>query len=187
MVGEKTLHQHYGCRLTCHMVNLRAQRLAGLYGRFPSKSSTNTAHAAEPSLPTKPISGNRFSIPTNKLVAGYPNRMPSFQIHTFSEEQILDLIEYIKSLSRVVDSDGSFQFRPAAGPATQPTDCRARIENPPFSNYQAQTNNWITSMASHPLHARIPDSPARPILNDEVLDRLLAADQRPQLHRRAST
>ena len=91
-LAGKKLFTLYGCN-TCH--GQYAPTLAGLYGRpvdvIDDHGSRRTVIADEAYL--------RESIlyPDAKLVVGYPNRMPSFK-STLSEEQILDLVEYIKSL-----------------------------------------------------------------------------------------
>ncbi len=126
--GER-LFTYYGC-ITCH--GTYAPTLAGLYGSpvevVDEHGNRRTVIADEEYL--------RESIlyPANQLVVGYPNRMPSFK-GSISEEQLVDLIEYIKSLS------GSAAIAPHAGTGegatTQPNDFEPRITNPPFSSHRA--------------------------------------------------
>jgi cytochrome c oxidase subunit 2 len=126
--GRK-LFEQYGCA-TCH--GQYAPTLAGLYGRtvevIDDSGNRRQTVADETYL--------RESIlyPNQKLVTGYPNRMPSFK-SSLSEEQLYDLIQYIKSLSGGADT-GPYQGAPT-GPATQPVDSEQKIANPPFSNYRA--------------------------------------------------
>jgi cytochrome c oxidase subunit 2 len=127
-ISGKKLFALYGCN-TCH--GQYSPTLAGLYGRpvdvIDEQGNRRTVIADEAYL--------RESIlyPDAKLVVGYPNRMPSYK-STLSEEQILDLIEYIKSLSGAAQTapyDG-----PSLGPTTQPSDAEPKIGNPPFANYR---------------------------------------------------
>jgi cytochrome c oxidase subunit 2 len=87
VVGAQ-LYQSYGCA-ACHGV--RAPTLAGLYMSKVVLDNGKTIIADDAYL--------RESIvePAAKLVAGYGPIMPSFQ-GQLSEEQIFDLIEYVKSL-----------------------------------------------------------------------------------------
>jgi cytochrome c oxidase subunit 2 len=85
--GEKLFSQ-YACN-TCH--GQRAPTLAGLFGSTVHLQGGTTVVADEDYI--------RESIlqPSAKLVAGYPPIMPIFQ-NQLSEEQVTDLIAYIKSL-----------------------------------------------------------------------------------------
>lgn len=87
VVGAQ-LYQSYGCA-ACHGV--RAPTLAGLYNSKVILDDGRTVIADDTYL--------RESIvdPAAKLVAGYGPIMPTFR-GQLSEEQIFDLIEYIKSL-----------------------------------------------------------------------------------------
>ncbi len=69
----------------------RASTLAGLYG--------STVRLQDGSSVTADENYIRESIlqPSAKIVAGYPPIMPIFQ-GQLSEEQVTDLVEYIKSL-----------------------------------------------------------------------------------------
>jgi len=124
----KKLFAMYGCE-SCH--GQYGPTLAGLYGTPVQVTDEHgvrrTVVADEAYL--------RESIlyPSVKIVVGYPNRMPSFK-STLSEEQVLDLIEFIKSLSGAAVV-GPYQG-PSLGPATQPTDAEPKINNPPFANYR---------------------------------------------------
>jgi cytochrome c oxidase subunit 2 len=127
-LAGKKLFTLYGCN-TCH--GQYGPTLAGLYGHsvdiIDDHGVRRTVVADEAYL--------RESIiyPDAKLVYGYPNRMPSFK-STLSEEQILDLIEYIKSLGGAAET--SPYVGPPIGAATQPTDAEPKITNPPFANYR---------------------------------------------------
>jgi cytochrome c oxidase subunit 2 len=127
-VAGKKLFELYGCN-TCH--GQYGPTLAGLYGTqvevIDEHGIRRTVIADEAYL--------RESIlyPNVKLVVGYPNRMPSFK-STLSEEQLLDLVQYIKSLSGAA---ATAPYKgPPLGPATQPGGAEPRIENPPFANYR---------------------------------------------------
>ncbi len=93
------LFSTYGCA-QCH--GQLAPTLAGLYGRPVQLDNGKTVVADENYI--------RESIlnPPAKLVANYPARMPSFR-GQLSEEQLIDLVAYIKSLG-------------AAAPVTQPVN-----------------------------------------------------------------
>ncbi|HEX4797593.1 MAG TPA: cytochrome c oxidase subunit II [Humisphaera sp.] len=127
VAGQK-LFMQYGC-VNCH--GLYAPTLAGLYGRpvdvIDEQGKHRTVIADESYL--------RESIlnPSAKLVAGFPNRMPSFR-SSLSEEQLMQLLEYIKSLSGAADT-GPYRGN-AAGPATQPVGTPPPIGNPPFTPYR---------------------------------------------------
>ena len=122
LAGEQ-MFRTYGC-ITCHAS--MAPTLAGLYGRpvqvVDDNGKTITVTADEAYL--------RESIldPAAKLVVGYPNRMPSFK-GELSEEQLMQLIEYIKSLSGAADT-GPYDKKLEQGPTTQPTPFQPMITNP---------------------------------------------------------
>lgn len=127
-VAGKKLFALYGCN-TCH--GQYGPTLAGLYGTpvqvIDQHGNRRTVIADEAYL--------RESIlyPDVKLVTGYPNRMPSFK-STLSEEQLLDLVQYIKSLTGAAET--APYKGPLLGPATQPSGAELRIENSPFANYR---------------------------------------------------
>jgi cytochrome c oxidase subunit II len=88
--GER-LYMKYGCN-TCH--GSKAPTLAGLMGRSVKLQSGETITADETYIRESILNS------TAKIVAGYPPLMPSFRAQ-FSEEQIMQLIAYIKSLTPV--------------------------------------------------------------------------------------
>jgi cytochrome c oxidase subunit 2 len=105
------LYISYGCA-TCH--GARAPTLAGLYGSDvrvldQRANRTTTVKADETYL--------RESIlfPDAKLVLGYPPIMPSFR-GQLTEEQIFDLIAYVKSLGASM-SPGQELLGPSTRPA----------------------------------------------------------------------
>jgi cytochrome c oxidase subunit II len=112
------LFQSYGCS-ACH--GQRAPSLAGLYMSRVKLNDGSTVLADETYL--------RQSIvePAAKLVAGYGTIMPTFQ-GQLTEEQIFDLIEYIKSLG--VARDNSVPGASAAGPQTRPSETPANGYRP---------------------------------------------------------
>jgi cytochrome c oxidase subunit 2 len=93
VVAGERLFEQYGCR-SCHQVDdgQRGPSLEGLMGTTVQLASGETVVADEAYL--------RESIlnPRADLVAGYPALMPTFQ-GLVSEESLLQLIAYIKSLS----------------------------------------------------------------------------------------
>jgi cytochrome c oxidase subunit 2 len=127
-VAGQRLFVQYGC-VNCH--GQYAPTLAGLYGRavdvIDEEGKHRTVIADEAYL--------RESIlyPNAKLVVGYPNRMPSFK-NSLSEEQIMQLLSYIESLSEAADM-GPYRGS-AQGPATQPSANPPPIGNPPFAPYR---------------------------------------------------
>lgn len=92
VAGERLFHQQ-GC-ITCHSGQPGAvgPNLAGIFGQTVQLDNGSTAVVDEAYI--------RESIldPQAKTVAGYPKVMPTFQ-NNLSEDQILQLIAYIKSLS----------------------------------------------------------------------------------------
>jgi cytochrome c oxidase subunit 2 len=101
VAGEK-LFAEKAC-ITCHLANGtgRAPSLNGMYGAKVLLADGTTVTADEAYI--------RESIlqPNAKIVAGYQPVMPTFQ-GQLSEEQILGLIAYVKSLqSQPVPATGS--------------------------------------------------------------------------------
>jgi cytochrome c oxidase subunit 2 len=89
--GEKLFHQ-YGCANCHHFTGHgRAPNLQGLYGRTVNIEGGYTVTADETYI--------RESIlqPRAKIVEGFQSIMPTFQ-GQLSEEQVIDLISYIKAL-----------------------------------------------------------------------------------------
>jgi cytochrome c oxidase subunit 2 len=117
------LFMSYGCA-QCH--GQTGPTLAGLYGRSVPLNDGKTVIADEEYL--------RESIlnPSAKIVAGYPQLMPSYR-GQLTNEQVEQLIAYIKTLGAAVNekrvSDSSL------APATQPTNAYPidRLPNMPPS------------------------------------------------------
>src|SRR5208282_3423965 len=105
--GEK-LFSLYAC-VGCH--SSRAPTMAGLYGRQVDLENGASVLADETYLHDKIM--DPYS---RGVVKGYQRIMPAFR-NTLNEDQVMDLIAYIKSLSGATDMPYS---GPAAGPATQP-------------------------------------------------------------------
>ena len=103
-----------GC-VQCH--GQRAPTLAGLYGSTVTLEDGSTVVADDQYLRTSIMD------PSSQIVAGFPAVMPSFQ-GQISEDELFDLIEYIKSLTPVRNNAAGnvSQFTaPALGaPATRP-------------------------------------------------------------------
>ncbi len=89
-VAGGKLFQRLGCQ-NCHMINMRCPNLTGLCGKQVPLADGRIVRADDAYI--------RESIldPGAKIVAGFPNLMPSFQ-GLVTEEGILELIAYIKSL-----------------------------------------------------------------------------------------
>ena len=106
VAGEKLFAQ-YGC-VTCHAS--RAPTMAGLYGRTVLLEGGGNVIADENYL--------RESIlyPSARIVRGYPPIMPSYHSQ-LTEEQVMDLVSYIKSLAGA-NSD-PYELK-GGGAATQP-------------------------------------------------------------------
>jgi cytochrome c oxidase subunit 2 len=106
VAGEKLFAQ-YGC-VTCHAT--RGPTMAGLYGRTVQLEGGGSVLADESYL--------RESIlyPSAKIVRGYPPIMPSYH-GQLTEEQVMQLIAYIKSLAGATSDPYVLQ---PSGPATQP-------------------------------------------------------------------
>jgi cytochrome c oxidase subunit II len=121
VAGEKLFAQ-YGC-VTCHAT--RGPTMAGLYGRRVQLEGGKTVLADENYL--------RESIlyPSAKVTAGYPPIMPSFK-GQLTEEQVMELVAYIKSLAGATSEKYEL---PAVGPATQPN--RAVPGPGPFVPFEA--------------------------------------------------
>jgi cytochrome c oxidase subunit II len=105
--GEK-LFQQLGC-LTCHRSDsgARGPNLAGLYGQ-PVTLADGTSVVADDSYLRESI-----LYPSAKQVAGYQNIMPNFQ-GQISEDGLLTLLEYIKSIKNVNPGQPPTNRTPAA-------------------------------------------------------------------------
>jgi cytochrome c oxidase subunit 2 len=112
-VAGARLFVSLGCS-KCH--GQTAPTLAGLFGRQETLEDGSVVVADEAYI--------RESIlnPPAKVVRGFPRWMPSFR-GQLSEEQVMDLVAYVKSLgSARDDSPGAAAGRNAAGPATRPVN-----------------------------------------------------------------
>lgn len=111
--GEK-LFQKYACH-TCHVgtASARGPSLTSVYGHEVGLATGETVIADEMYL--------RESIldPRAKIVEGYQAIMPSFQ-GQLSEEQVLQLIAYIKSLSEPAEQIPSVEPASNQQPAAPP-------------------------------------------------------------------
>lgn len=114
VVSGARLFVSYGCS-ACH--GQRAPTLAGLYMSRVKLDDGSTVLADENYL--------RESIyePRAKLVSGYGPIMPSFR-GQLTEEQVFDLIEYIKTLGAARNNamPGNAEEGPATQPTTQPVN-----------------------------------------------------------------
>ena len=90
--GEK-LFRELGCS-GCHMgsTQIRAPRLEGLYGKPVPLQGGQIVRADEKYI------RDSILLPNSQISAGYEPLMPTFEGHV-SEEQLLELIAYIKTLA----------------------------------------------------------------------------------------
>jgi cytochrome c oxidase subunit 2 len=109
VAGEK-LFSAYGC-ISCHGV--RGPTLAGVYGRRVELQDGSTVLADENYLRESIIN------PSAKIVRGFPEIMPTYK-GQLTEEQLVQLIAYIKSLSGAADT-GPYQLPDIGSPTTQPS------------------------------------------------------------------
>jgi cytochrome c oxidase subunit II len=107
----KQLFTTYGC-VQCH--GQRSPTLAGLYGSKVTLQDGSTIIADEQYL------RNSITDPSSQIVAGFPAVMPSYQ-GQISEEQLFDLIQYIKSLSTVRNTPAGNISQPPAPPLAAPS------------------------------------------------------------------
>jgi cytochrome c oxidase subunit 2 len=114
------LYQTLGCA-SCHGANGeggRGPELAGLFGREVSLANGGTVRADEGYLRESIVN------PQAKLVAGFGPIMPTFQGQV-SEDQLMQLVAYIKSMHGVGETPGPAATPGAspspAGPATAPS------------------------------------------------------------------
>jgi cytochrome c oxidase subunit 2 len=112
--GAKLFQQH-ACN-TCHRPDSLAKgpNLEGLFGKQVQLSDGRTVVADESYI--------RESIlnPNAKIVAGYQPLMPTFQ-GLISEEALLQLVAYIKSLSRPAGPGAAGTLQPPANRAAAPS------------------------------------------------------------------
>jgi cytochrome c oxidase subunit II len=110
----KQLFTSLGC-VQCH--SQRAPSLAGVYGSRVSLQDGSVVIADEQYL------RDSITNPSNQIVAGYPAVMPSY-FGQISEEQLYELIQFIKSLGTVRNlPTGRVSQPPApalAAPSTRP-------------------------------------------------------------------
>ena len=88
------LFQQYGC-VTCHLADGTGPgpSLVGVYGHPVHLSNGQTLTADDAYV------REAILTPTARIVSGYKPIMPSFQ-GQLSEEQILDLVAYVRSLGK---------------------------------------------------------------------------------------
>ncbi len=131
-VAGAQLYQTLGC-VNCH--NRIAPNLAGLYGKQVPLSDGRIVRADDAYIRESIIN------PGAKIVAGFPNVMPSFN-GQLKEEEILELIAYIRSLGTPALAGpgagmGAGQGQgSAAGPGTEPLGSQRGLQGqpPPLSN-----------------------------------------------------
>jgi cytochrome c oxidase subunit 2 len=96
--GER-LFRDLGCS-GCHMGSsvMRAPRLEGIYGRPVPLSSGDVVTADDQYI------RDSILLPASQIAAGYSNAMPTFQGRV-SEEQIIQLVAYVRSLANKTPPD----------------------------------------------------------------------------------
>ncbi len=120
------LYQTLGCA-SCHGANGEGGRgpaLAGLFGQEVSLASGGTVRADEGYLRESIIN------PQAKLVAGFGPIMPTFQGQV-SEDQLMQLVAYIKSLHGVGEQPTA---SPGASPGGSPSPARPATAPSPTQN-----------------------------------------------------
>jgi cytochrome c oxidase subunit II len=94
VIRGQTLYTQYGCN-ACHSVDgsqLVGPTFSGLYGKDEQLESGETINVDDAYL------FDSIRNPGEQIVAGYPNVMPQSISDAMTDEQITDLIEFIKSL-----------------------------------------------------------------------------------------
>jgi cytochrome c oxidase subunit 2 len=108
------LFQQLGCS-GCHVMDGSGPgpSLAGIFGQPVPLESEETVIADENYI--------RESIyfPNRRIVAGYEAIMPSYE-GQISEEEVLQIVEYIKSLGAAEETDGTATTPDAGGPEASP-------------------------------------------------------------------
>jgi cytochrome c oxidase subunit 2 len=115
-VAGQQLYQSLGC-VSCHGANGEGGRgptLAGLFGRQTLLSTGQTVRADEAYIRESIIN------PQAKLVAGFGPIMPTFQGQV-SEDQLVQLLAFIKSLQIVSPQPATPAQSPAATAPARPT------------------------------------------------------------------
>jgi cytochrome c oxidase subunit 2 len=102
VAGEK-LFRNLGCS-GCHMGSpvIHAPRLEGLYGSLVPLETKEIVTADDQYI------RDSILLPASQIVAGYSNAMPTFQGRV-SEEQVIQLIAYIRSLGSKTSLEGTKQ------------------------------------------------------------------------------
>lgn len=106
----KALWDRFGCG-TCHKSKDTDQgpTLAGLVG------STRTLSNNSKVVADRDYINESLRHPGRKLVKGWTETMPSYTKEDLSEEQILQLYEYIRSLGEVISRESTSGTAPAGG------------------------------------------------------------------------
>jgi cytochrome c oxidase subunit 2 len=143
VAAGQQLFQTLGCA-SCHSEGGQGGRgapLAGIFGKQVALANGQTVTADDAYL--------RESIlnPQAKLVAGYGPIMPTFQGQV-SEEQLLQLVTYIKSLSPAQTGGGIETTSPAR--ENNPSTGVATPESQGASSSEAQRSNPLNTTAPRP-------------------------------------
>ena len=125
------LYQTLGCA-SCHGANGEGGAVRTLVGIF---GKTTAASERATSVSTRRTFANRSLNPQAKLVAGFGPIMPTFQGQV-SEDQLLQLIAYIKSLHGAGETTPTAAASPS--PAARPARRQRGISDEPQKAQEAQ-------------------------------------------------
>jgi cytochrome c oxidase subunit 2 len=147
-VAGARIFSQYSCN-TCHGV--QAPTLANLYGSKVRLEDGSTVIADDDYLRESIVA------PRAKIVAGYPALMPTFK-GQLSEEQIMDLIAYIKTLGNGIPGGGEQAGGITNLPKGPPVD--DYISQTPLPNVRSLTPaQGVGSQQAKPIAPQTPDTP----------------------------
>ncbi len=160
--GAKRFVEH-ACN-TCHgdQPGARGPSLAGLFGKVVHFSDGRSRIADESYIRESIVN------PQAKLVAGYPPIMPTFQ-GLISEEGLLQLTAYIKSLSSAPSGTGAAQTGPGLSPGP-PTPIPRVVRKGRPKRHELDPGESL-------------EAAPRQLSERRLRRALVAADHRPQAHR----
>lgn len=126
------LYGSMGC-VACHSQVRIAPPLASVYGSLVRLDDRKMVWADDAYLHESIVD------PNSKVVAGYSRTMPSYRSY-LNDSQVMDLVEYIKSLSTNSPGGHGYVARDSQGAATQPEllvvadpVCKMQVNNDPSS------------------------------------------------------
>jgi cytochrome c oxidase subunit 2 len=147
-VAGARIFTQYSCN-SCHGV--RAPTLAGLYGSKVRLDDGSVVIADDDYIRESIVA------PRAKIVAGYPALMPTFK-GQLSEEQIMDLIAYIKSLGNGIPGGGEQAGGVSQTPAGPPAG--DYVNQTPLPNVRSLTPSaGAGAPGANPIPAQTPETP----------------------------